>query len=249
MGRDLDETLLHDNRLFINEEEKVRIDFASATSVFKKAPGVAPSEPSPQLVSALCALVKAGHHLTVCAAAIGLDERVLKDWVQKGLDQRDSVYGRFVVALRAAEAQGEILDIERINTGGSTSGNMMWKRERRSPDRWSRSSIGESRPTTINIGVGVPSEKVVPENEMTPEDGAHIIEILQDIGFFDEEPVLEVPAVAQIAAPENTVVDNAVNNPVEKVVENVEKPPTPTVPKSRRAPERDDPKQFAERYV
>lgn len=239
MGRDLDETLKHDNRLFINEEEKVRIDFANATSIFKQAPGVAPSEPSPQLVSALCALVKAGHHLTVCAAAIGLDERVLKDWVQKGLENRESVYGRFVIALRAAEAQGEILDIERINTGGSTSGNMMWKRERRSPDRWSRTQNGESRPTTINIGVGVPSEKVISQNEMTEEDGVHVIEILQDIGFFDEEPeAIDItPAVPQLSAPAT---------PVEKPVEN---PPTPSVPKSRRPPERDDPKQFADRYV
>jgi hypothetical protein len=192
------EAMAHDNRrVRLNRSEQVNIQFANSTQIFKT---VSPpsSEPDETLVSAICGLVRYGHHAHIAAVALGISRKTFERWCELGFNDltESTVYCRMVQAIEAAEALGEIEDIERINAGGEI-GHIQWKTERRRSKRWgNRSAIAIANADTA-VGDVVRS-KPIPEYNI--EEGAEIWAILEEVGITT---VRDLPAIeAPMASPE-----------------------------------------------
>lgn len=194
------EAVNHDNRrIRLDRSNTLEIKFANPTQIFKYH-GIL-TEPTEQLVGALCGLVRAGHHAHVSAQALGINRRTFENWCGKGFADElgETVYGRMVLAIESAEALGEIEDIERINAGGEI-GNIQWKRERRSAKRW-----GNKTAVAIAAAEIADAPKVAVEHGYTIDEGAQILTILEELGYAPGQ--LNLPAPEAIPAAQAVIVD------------------------------------------
>ncbi len=181
-----------DNRKFKTRKEKIAIDFAQAGDIMKRTNGPAPSLPSASLVSAICALVRHGHNILPSAVALGVPKHTFEDWWVKGLNQPDSDYGLMIQAIEAAEAQGEILDIEKINNDPRAT-NLMWKRARRSRSRWGGQAESQTQ------GIELPTIKHEHTVKMDLDESAQMLGMLEVMGYLNQA-LGETPA-PQVALP------------------------------------------------
>jgi hypothetical protein len=88
----------------------------------------------------ICDLVRVGHFKRVAAQQAGIDERTLYQWIEKGDPNHPAtrtIYRQFRQALEAAEAESEIILLDKITKQG-TPRDLLEVLARRFPERWAR---------------------------------------------------------------------------------------------------------------
>ena len=120
---------------------------------------------TPEIQAKIVALVKAGHYKRTAAAQAGINERTLYHWYDKG--DRDhpnhrKIYGQFRQALDKAEAESEVVLLDKIWQEG-TARDHLEVLARRFPERWAR---------RIDVGVqGDPTKPI--EHRHSMGGGSH----------------------------------------------------------------------------
>jgi hypothetical protein len=88
--------------------------------------------------------VRAGTCLEVAAAAVGVNYRTFRRWVERGGLKPGSREGRFVRALAEAEALLETLLVQQVVAHAKVDAKMALRYlERRHPDRWRKATTFE----------------------------------------------------------------------------------------------------------
>jgi transposase-like protein len=115
---------------------------------------------TPEIQAKIIALVTAGHYKRTAAAHAGINERTLYQWYDKGDREHPShrkIYGQFRQALDKAEAESEIVLLDKICQEG-TARDFLEVLARRFPDRWAK---------RIDVGVqGDPTKPIEHRHSM-----------------------------------------------------------------------------------
>lgn len=96
-------------------------------------------EPSEELTAAVSYLVRQGNHAEVACRAMGIPRFAVRRWIERGLaelEDQASPFARFVLAVDAADAQDEVMDLQQISLGYKHWPALAWKRERKTAQRW-----------------------------------------------------------------------------------------------------------------
>lgn len=88
--------------------------------------------------AALIACMKTGAYAQTAALANGISEECLSRWRTEGRGEPEGRYGKFAADMDAAEAEGEIERVRRIETAGANGDWKAdaWHLERRHGERW-----------------------------------------------------------------------------------------------------------------
>lgn len=95
---------------------------------------------TPEIQERIVTLVRAGHYKRVAAAQAGVAERTLYQWYDKGDQDHEAhrrIYAQFRQALDEAEAESEIILLDKITKHG-TPRDHLEVLARRFPERWGR---------------------------------------------------------------------------------------------------------------
>jgi hypothetical protein len=107
-------------------------------------PAERPRSARETLQGRIVALVRAGAYPDVAAAAVGVNLRTFRKWVEHGGLKPGSREGRFVRALAEAEALLETLLVQQVVAQAKVDAKMALKYlERRHPDRWRKATALE----------------------------------------------------------------------------------------------------------
>lgn len=112
-----------------------------------------PCKLTPRVAEKICNFIRLGSWLETAAGAVGIDRHTLAEWLKRGerarrskaRDQRERMFARFARQVARAQAEAELLDLERIDSAAEGTElrkpewqAAAWKLERRYPDRWGR---------------------------------------------------------------------------------------------------------------
>lgn len=101
---------------------------------------------TPERAERLLALVKAGQYRSTACAAVGISDRTLRTWLEKG-DSGDERWAEFTRKFREAEAETESRAVVQIQIHGKKDWRALaWWLERRFPQRW-----GDLKAATVKI--------------------------------------------------------------------------------------------------
>ena len=107
-------------------------------------PAERPRSARETLQGRIVALVRAGTCPEVAAAAVGVNYRTFRKWVERGGLKPGSREGRFVRALTEAEALLETPLVQQVVAHAKVDAKMALKYlERRHPDRWRKATTFE----------------------------------------------------------------------------------------------------------
>jgi hypothetical protein len=112
---------------------------------------------TPELAKEICDAIKVGSWLEVAADSCGIDRVTLKRWQKRGhkalalskktgepVPDEEKIFASFVVAVKQANAECEIVDIKRVNRSAKKIWQAAaWRLERRYPERWRQRSSTE----------------------------------------------------------------------------------------------------------
>lgn len=90
---------------------------------------------TPATQDKICGLIRAGHFKETAAMAAGINPATFYDWVAKGNATKGGVYHEFAKAVAEAEAQSELLLVDRILREGGAKGALQVLK-RRFRERW-----------------------------------------------------------------------------------------------------------------
>lgn len=122
-----------------------------------------PTRLNADLQERICEGVRLGLPYAMAAAAAGVPERTFYWWKQRGEEDEGSIYGRFLQALKTAEAEGarNLLGMIRGAALGSRDGKRRptgqwqaaaWILERRHPELFGRRQAIEVNATPDDVG-------------------------------------------------------------------------------------------------
>lgn len=138
--------------------------------------------PSDKLIRAVVAVIKLGSYPEVACRAFGIRSSIFKLWVQKGFEDVLSgtvtPYAKFVVAVDAADAQAEVLDIKAISRGIEGWQAKAWLRERKSFQRWGMKALQLQGDLSVDM-----REKIEAQTELQPSIGAEVLLALEEAGI------------------------------------------------------------------
>lgn len=137
------------------------------------------SYPSRELTIAICYLIRTGNTVETACRAMGVSRTLIGNWIRRGineLEDRNSPYGQFVLALDTADAQDEVQDLQSITSGAKHWQALAWKRERKTSTRWGARSSALSQELPI-----IAVKEDAPEH--TLETSAEILAILEAAGI------------------------------------------------------------------
>lgn len=105
-----------------------------------KAKMGAPTKLTPELQATVVSFIRAGAYVETAAVAAGINKTTLYDWLKRGVAQTKGIYRDFSNALEKAQAEAELLDINRINKAAADGvwQAAAWRLERKYADRWGR---------------------------------------------------------------------------------------------------------------
>lgn len=92
-------------------------------------------ELTPLIIEKLCSYVRLGVNVFVAARAEGIPPSVVSSWAQKAESSSNNIYRDFINKISQAEAQGEILHVQRIVASGKAK-ESQWLLERMYPEKW-----------------------------------------------------------------------------------------------------------------
>lgn len=172
--------------------------FPSPLEVLKMGPPGA--QPTPELTTAICYLIRSGATAHTAMRAMGIPRFVAQRWIQQGIAELEdprSPLAKFVRAVDTAEAQDEVSDLQLITLGAKHWAALAWKRERKTPQRWGPKSQ-PTGDTEIPLPVEAPSYQM--------EDAAKVLAILEKCGIglapAPEDPVPTNGAAAAYSSPQ-----------------------------------------------
>lgn len=116
-----------------------------------------PTKLTPELQASVCGIIEAGNYRCVAAEAVGLGERTLADWMKRGEDEPDSIYGDFRREVLEAEASAERRMVEIVvKAAAEDPKHAQWYLERKFPERWARKDKyehtgGEGKPIQVSV--------------------------------------------------------------------------------------------------
>lgn len=98
-----------------------------------------PSKLTPELHTAIIAMLEKGNYRQVAARYVGINPSTLRDWVQQGKNKPQGEYGAFAAAVIEAEGKAEKSLVDRLYDLAQSDGDLILKiLERRYPDRWAK---------------------------------------------------------------------------------------------------------------
>ena len=113
--------------------------------------GGKPTKFNPETSAKIIEGVRRGSWLEISATAAGIDRLTLLDWLKTGnrakekiareqpVTQLERLLSDFVDEVHKAQAEGEMIDLERINRAADTTWQAAaWRLERRHPERWAQ---------------------------------------------------------------------------------------------------------------
>lgn len=100
----------------------------------------APTKLDDDLTGKICQAIRAGNYMETAAAYAGVPRSTLYDWLKRGRDRPDSVYGALVEQVELAVAEAEVRDVALIAKAADDGvwQASAWRLERRYPDRYGR---------------------------------------------------------------------------------------------------------------
>lgn len=139
--------------------------------------------PSIQLTKSICNLIRLGNYPEVVARAFGIQNNTFRTWVLNGftdINNGDNTpYAKFVIAVDAADAQSEVLDVAQINNAADGWQAKAWIRERKSFQRWGMRALQLSGDINRSLNP-VPADDTAP---MEPEIAAEVLTALEEAGI------------------------------------------------------------------
>jgi transposase len=115
------------------------------------------------------AIIAAGNHLEVAAAAGGIGLRTLHDWMARGnpagTARRDAPYRRFRAAVERAQAEGEATLVTRIQKAAANGSwqAAAWLLERRYPERYTKPKVAPDELPSRAPAPSTPAERAEAE--------------------------------------------------------------------------------------
>lgn len=138
--------------------------------------------PSDKLIRAIVSVIKLGSYPEVACRAFGIRSSIFKLWVQKGFEDvmagTVTPFAKFVVAVDAADAQSEVLDIKAISRGIEGWQAKAWLRERKSFQRWGMKALQLQGDLSVEM-----QQKIEGQTELQPEIGAEVLLALEEAGI------------------------------------------------------------------
>ncbi|AWM38718.1 hypothetical protein GobsT_30900 [Gemmata obscuriglobus] len=94
---------------------------------------------SDQKIAAVAALIVQGNFRYVAGKAVGVPPRTFRDWMKRGKEYPDGLYGQFRIAVIAAEAEAERKAVAAVIAAGQDDAkHLEWWLERKFPERWGK---------------------------------------------------------------------------------------------------------------
>lgn len=93
-----------------------------------------------ELQESICKALRRGMYLETAAALSDVSKAQLYEWLKRGKQQPDGVYGTLPDAVEKAIAEGEARDLDTIDEAAQQGQwqAAAWRLERRAPSRWGR---------------------------------------------------------------------------------------------------------------
>lgn len=112
--------------------------------VFKRTNrGGRPTKLTDDLIERICEAIEVGNYFDVACASVGISRNTRLDWLKKGSDKPNSIYGRFSCAVLEAQANAEMMAVTRLNKLSTMSWQATaWTLQRRFPKRWGSTKAG-----------------------------------------------------------------------------------------------------------
>lgn len=101
----------------------------------------------PDIISQISGYVRVGADFFLATAACGVRESVAKEWLamaEKAGEEEESIYGELFRAIKASEAQAEVIALQRLSAEGGSAG-AKWLLEKMRPEKYGK--LAESTPS------------------------------------------------------------------------------------------------------
>lgn len=104
-----------------------------------------PSKFTPEIVEQILSTVRAGNYLETAAAAAGINQDTLRDWMRRGARAGKGKFHDFSEAVRKAQASATARDVAVIGKAATEQWQAAaWRLERKFPAQWGRSAPRET---------------------------------------------------------------------------------------------------------
>jgi hypothetical protein len=99
-----------------------------------------PTKLNAEVSEKICQAIRAGNYMETAAAYAGIAKPTLYNWLKRGRDEPDTIYGALVEAVELAVAEAEVRDVALIAKAADDGvwQASAWRLERRYPDRYGR---------------------------------------------------------------------------------------------------------------
>jgi hypothetical protein len=99
-----------------------------------------PTKLNAEVSEKICQAIRAGNYMETAAAYAGVAKPTLYNWLKRGRDEPDTIYGALVEAVELAVAEAEVRDVALIAKAADDGvwQASAWRLERRYPDRYGR---------------------------------------------------------------------------------------------------------------
>lgn len=106
-----------------------------------------PTKLTPELCTRVAELLRQGHYRSDVIASLGISEPTFYNWLNRGKEEPDSIYGEFELAVSKAPAESKILAINVVNKA-ALAGKweaIAWKLRCQHPEQYGDKVIVELR--------------------------------------------------------------------------------------------------------
>jgi len=116
--------------------------------------------PSEDMLNQMYTLLQSGMDFNTMLDAIGLKPRKMKDWIARGHQAPESIFGEMVRQIKQAAAMCDLRDLKTIDMAAANGEwkAAAWRLEHRRPHIWGSLKAGETaRPDSVTLALEEPS--------------------------------------------------------------------------------------------
>ena len=107
-----------------------------------------------ELLEKICDLVKRGNYIKVACQSVGICKKTYYNWKHRGEKAQSGLFKEFYDKTRQAEAEAEIIFLEKIGRAEQNWQAAAWYLERKANDRWVKQ-------TRVSVDADNPFEVIV----------------------------------------------------------------------------------------